>query len=657
MPLQIKLMLIGLIPFCFLIYLTRQVYNEKTEKLKLFNDYKQYIAESENIALLNNAMQEERKFSFDFVLTGNKKTELLLQRPKTNALLRKLEQSSDPALKGFIHYTKLKDLDDIRKKVDSKQIDANGVMHFYSNTVFRLNTLNTIPPANTAYLKPVFKELVAHKVLSEMITYFGIIRSNIYNVLLTRQYMVETLIGTYGTYEIYNSYEEEFLVKAPPQILAEYRDIKKNTAFGPTIDYTDKTFKTFAFDDTFTAQEWWNISDKGTDELRKLQSDTWKSLNTKINQLYKHEENQRSQSLVVLVCALGAMVLIVCYILFVLTQTLSKLKVAAERISNGETGLDIDVESADAIGGLAHSIRKIDRNNIALAGAAAKIGQGNFDIDIEPRSDSDLLVNAIIDMKNDLAQYNLTMEELVASRTEQLARSNDDLQQFAHVASHDLKEPLRKIATFSNILNEQYKQELSDKAKLYLEKIEKASIRMSVMIEGVLAYSMVSTDEQAFEAISLNSVMEDVKNDLELAIIQKDAMLQYGQLPRIRGIRILIYQLFYNLVSNSLKFSRESVPPVIDITSEKVTRTVNKKTGDFVHIIIKDNGIGFNPDYAERIFSVFSRLNAKEMYEGTGLGLALCRKIVLRHGGEITAESDEGYQSTFHIYLPELVSK
>jgi signal transduction histidine kinase len=652
LPLQAKLLLIGLIPFGFLFYLTICVYDEKTERLAIFEDYRYYIDESSNISQLINALQDERKYAFDYLLTGNMKTELLLQRPKTNALIQKLDATDDPLLHGFVGFTKLRQLDSIRAKVDSLKIDPNGVMHYYSNTVFRLNTLNTIPPASTPYLKPVYGELMAQKTLAEMITYFGIIRSNIYNVLQSRKYMVETLIGTYPTYDVYNSYEQELLAKAPREIIAQYKNIKTNTAFQPTIGYTNKLFKTFAFDETFTASQWWKISEQGNGELLKLQAQIWKTLNLKIDKLYESEKNSRNQTMVMLILALGAMLCIFTYIVFLIRQTLIKLRRATEKISAGETGIDVPVETNDVMGRLARAIREIDLNNKALADAAVAIGKGDFNVDFEPRGKNDQIGNSILAMKNELISYNQKMENLVANRTEELARSNEDLQQFAHVASHDLKEPLRKIATFSSILLDEHAEGLSPKGKLYLAKIEGAAQRMSIMIEGVLAYSSVTADFEAFETISLNAVIEDVKNDLELAIIQKDAQITYEILPEVSGIRILIYQLFYNLISNALKFSKDNGHPVILIAANKEKKTVNKKTGDYIHITVADNGIGFNPEYADKIFGVFSRLNPKEVYEGTGLGLALCKKIVNRHGGQIYAESEEGKGATFHIFLP-----
>jgi signal transduction histidine kinase len=652
-----KLMLIGLIPFCFLVYLALQVYNDKTEKLQLFDNYKTYIAESANINGLIEALQEERKFSFDYAMTRTMRRQLVLQRPHTDALLQKLIKSADPSLTGFTGYTKLGQLPAIRKKVDTFGIGPNDVMHFYTNTVFRLNTLNTLPPASTAYLQPVYKDLAVQKILSEMITYLGIIRSNIYNVLHTRKYMVETLMGTIGAHDIYNSYEAELLVKASPEILEQYRYVRNSSALKPTIDYIDASFEKLSFDSSYAAAGWWKVSDEGTNALQKLQATIWSGLNEKIAEIYTKEQKSRTRTLVFVIFALVAVIAFVTYIVFIISRTLKNLRLAAEKISNGETDVQVSIDSNDVVGNLAKSIAKIDKNNQLLATAAAAIGKGNFNVEVRPRSDADVLGNAVLQMKAELQQYSERMEQLVAQRTEELARSNDDLQQFAHVASHDLKEPLRKITTFSNILSNEQNEALSDKGKLYLQKIEHSSKRMSNMIEGVLAYSTLSVNEQSFEMVDLNEIMNEVQSDLELAIIQKEAQINYQNLPRVSGMTLLLHQLFYNLINNSLKFSKADVPPIITISSKAAQKTALKtngsgKTDAFVQVSIKDNGIGFNPAYAKRMFEVFSRLNAKDKYEGTGLGLALCKKIVYRHGGEIWAEGEEGEGAVFHIVLP-----
>ncbi|MEJ7625448.1 MAG: ATP-binding protein [Ferruginibacter sp.] len=250
------------------------------------------------------------------------------------------------------------------------------------------------------------------------------------------------------------------------------------------------------------------------------------------------------------------------------------------------------------------------------------------------------------------------LEKLVAERTKALQRSNEDLQQFAHVASHDLKEPVRKIRTFGSRLSRDFGPGLPEKAKTYVAKMESAATRLSTMIDGVLMYSSLDGEVVEHEMIDLNETIHQVEEDLELVIIQKKAMIQYADLPLFEGSSILIYQLFYNLINNALKFSKEGIPAIIDIASKRVNAEdlirygLGASNENYVCIIVKDNGIGFNLLQAEKIFKTFSRLNSKEQYEGTGLGLALSKKIVERHGGAISAKGVENEGATFEIILP-----
>ncbi|MBT1703766.1 PAS domain-containing sensor histidine kinase [Chryseosolibacter indicus] len=237
------------------------------------------------------------------------------------------------------------------------------------------------------------------------------------------------------------------------------------------------------------------------------------------------------------------------------------------------------------------------------------------------------------------------LEILVGERTKELQRSNEDLLQFAHVTSHDLKEPVRKIKIFASRLESELQNTLSDKTKLFLQKIQHSADRMGAMIEGVLAYSTVNALEQKIDQIDLNQIIRNIESDLEVVIQQKQAIIKTTPLPSIQGAGVLIYQLFYNLINNSLKFSKPNEPPFISISAANVEN-------GFVKIIIKDNGIGFEGEYAEKIFNAFIRLNTKDKFEGTGLGLSLCRKIVQRHGGSIRASGRKNEGATFQIMLP-----
>lgn len=235
------------------------------------------------------------------------------------------------------------------------------------------------------------------------------------------------------------------------------------------------------------------------------------------------------------------------------------------------------------------------------------------------------------------------LETLVREQTAELRRSNEDLQQFAHVASHDLKEPVRKLLVFGGRLREEFRDSLPERAMFYLNRMDAAAARMSAMIEGVLLYSTLEGAELSVKPVDLQEVLHNIKADLEVVIADKKAVIEFDDLPVIAGTPFLIYQLFYNLVSNALKFSKKGVPPRIRIEALQGLGST---------ITVSDNGIGFKQSYASEIFKTFSRLNSKDAYEGTGLGLALCRKIVERHGGSIRAEGEEGVGARFVITLP-----
>ena len=240
------------------------------------------------------------------------------------------------------------------------------------------------------------------------------------------------------------------------------------------------------------------------------------------------------------------------------------------------------------------------------------------------------------------------LELLVNERTAELQRSNEDLQQFAHVASHDLKEPLRKIKTYTNRLQEDLETFLSEKSKTFLIKVQSASDRLFSMIDGVLKYSMADAHEQPIEIVDLTKTFQFIENDLELLIQKQDAIFDYCKLDQVEGSTVLIYQLFYNLVNNSLKFARPGEQLRIFVSSEPV----QTEGIEFIKIVIKDNGIGFDQVYAERIFNTFTRLHSRDKYEGTGLGLALCKKIVQRHNGRIIANGSKNKGAEFIIHLP-----
>jgi PAS domain S-box-containing protein len=256
------------------------------------------------------------------------------------------------------------------------------------------------------------------------------------------------------------------------------------------------------------------------------------------------------------------------------------------------------------------------------------------------------------------------IETAVIERTKELAevnsslqKSNAELAQFAYIASHDLQEPLRKIITFSQMLQDSL-GEINSTSKNYLERINNSTARMAKLIKDVLGYSQLGHADEVFEMVNLQEILEGARTDYELLIEQKKAIIHCEPLPVIQAIPLQMFQLFGNLLSNSLKYSKPDEPPVITITAALLKREVlteYMKTdlqSEYYKIEFKDNGIGFKQEYAGRIFNIFQRLHGKTEFAGTGIGLAMCKKIAQNHHGDIQAQGKPGYGATFTILLP-----
>jgi light-regulated signal transduction histidine kinase (bacteriophytochrome) len=239
-----------------------------------------------------------------------------------------------------------------------------------------------------------------------------------------------------------------------------------------------------------------------------------------------------------------------------------------------------------------------------------------------------------------------------------LERSNRDLQDFAYITSHDLQEPLRKIQAFGDRLSHRYNGQLGEEGVMFVNRMTTSAKRMQNMINDLLQYSRVSTRGGQFASVPLNEVISDVLLDLELRIHETGGTIELEDLPVIEADEGQMRQLFMNLIGNSLKFHRPGVPPVIKI-SGKMVRSDNEdqERQEQVVVCVEDNGIGFEEKYLDRIFQPFQRLYSKDTYEGSGIGLAICRKIADRHGGEITAQSTPGMGSRFIITLPLIQKK
>jgi signal transduction histidine kinase len=256
-----------------------------------------------------------------------------------------------------------------------------------------------------------------------------------------------------------------------------------------------------------------------------------------------------------------------------------------------------------------------------------------------------------------LEEANNELEGRVERRTqdlnlanESLQRSNRELEQFASVASHDLQEPLRKIQAFGDRLQVRCSDQLGEQGRDYLARMQSSAARMRSLIDALLSFSRITTKAQPFVPVNLANVAEEVVSDLEVRVQQMEGSVEIGELPTVEADPLQMRQLFQNLVGNGLKFARPNQPPVVRVES----RMLPRENGEIprYEIAVRDNGIGFEETYLDRIFELFQRLHGRQEYEGTGMGLAICRKIVERHGGEITARSAPNEGATFLVTLP-----
>ena len=635
LPLAGKLLLISVVPLVFLIYLSIQVYYEEVVKLSLFDSYIEKIKESENINSIINELQEERRLSFDYTMKKSGHKAVLHQRPITDAAIRRLELSNDAELSTFSKYTFLANLPGIRANIDTGQVSPDVVMYNFMNIIFRLNTLNVVPAATSSNLRPIYQDLSGQKLLSEMLTYLVIIRSNVYNVLYTHQNALGTIYGLRGSYDVMKSYETEFLLKASPAAIKQYQTIRNTSTLKATLNYLDTVFKKTAFDSTYTAQQWWEVSDKGTDELRALQQHLGDTAGANITDIYHAERTKKNLTLFFLFASLVAVIAIVVYTLHVITSMLRELQFAAMQIAKGASGVSFKTIPNDVIGSLAHSILDIDENNKRLAVAADAIGKGDFDIAVQPRSNEDVLGNAIVRMKANLQYYALENEKMLNMKDE-----------FLSIASHELQTPITSVKASLQIVERFAKDKESlQPMQPFVEKAGKQANKLVSIIKNLLDVSRIQSGRIQIDKCEfmLSEVLNDVKEQNDLLSAGHTIVIKGDTQVKLCADQLKIEQVLSNLISNAVKYS-----PSANTVTIAVTRNKHK-----VKIAVTDFGIGIAEDNLPFVYDRYFRIEkTSQNYPGLGLGLYISSQLVRLHNGETGVESELGKGSTFWFTLP-----
>ncbi len=272
-----------------------------------------------------------------------------------------------------------------------------------------------------------------------------------------------------------------------------------------------------------------------------------------------------------------------------------------------------------------------------------------YEINADSRQIVDLLLSSYentIQKNDELLHANrrlLKTQQELKKNISELERSNKELEQFAYVASHDLQEPVRMISNFAELLKKRTQKDLDEKSQLFLDQLLNASGRIHKLINDLLIFSRTTRTIENFTLVDLNNIISQVLEDLSVQINETKANIKYPEMPCIKGDPVQINQLFQNLISNALKYVRNEKPEIeIDFAN----------SGNMTRVSIKDNGIGIERNYFEKIFVIFQRLHSNEEYPGTGIGLSICKKIVDNHGGNIWLDSEPGKGSTFYFTLP-----
>lgn len=334
---------------------------------------------------------------------------------------------------------------------------------------------------------------------------------------------------------------------------------------------------------------------------------------------------------------------------YLVIDPIESLRVASVRIGQGDFTHRVHFDRQDEVGQVVEAFNDmalgLQRRDAQIAAKTTALG-------------AEITKHKMT--QQELAQLNRTLEQRVEQRTAELEktatnlmRSNAELQEFAYVASHDLQEPLRKVRAFGDRLLANYNQVLDERGQDYIVRMQRGAERMQSLIDALLTYSRVSTKAQPFVLVDLNQIARDVLSDLENQVERVGGQVQIGELTEIEADPMQMRQLMQNLISNGLKFHRPDVPPVVTVSGTWLSDpAVTAPAGLTYQLTIADNGIGFESQYATQIFQVFQRLHGRNEYEGTGVGLAICRKIVERHDGAIVAVGTPGEGASFIITLP-----
>ncbi|NSL89999.1 response regulator [Chitinophaga sp. Mgbs1] len=404
LPLPRKLLLIALVPLICLIYFGIQVFNKQSQDIKNIDNLLLEVNNTTTIMKVADEVHMERRYSVNYVSGNGSQQDLLLQRAKTDMAINSVKGSLLANDSHFFQYSLLNTLAKKRKEIDNKSMPQREVLDYYSNLIFRLNNLSRTNTPDVADLKTLQNDLNALYLLAQMATYQGMIRMDIYYFMQKKEVWPEDFSRIENNAEVYASLRAEFTDKGSPVTVRDFEQMEKTNEFTITQDFIANTIRSRRIDTLFNADSWWDNSSKAVDQLKQLQRSIIERVSKEARAISKAENDLKTRYLVFLVLIVALVIGFVSFTIKSITDSLNMLRDAADKISKGMGGIKTGIVSKDAIGSLARSFEEIDRTGLELADAADKIGKGNFNIGIQPRSEEDVLGHAVVQMAADLKE-------------------------------------------------------------------------------------------------------------------------------------------------------------------------------------------------------------------------------------------------------------
>ncbi len=416
-PFHIKLILIGLIPLAFLVYFSIQLISERNNRIEVTGKVVNDIQKNLVVMNLSSRLHIERRFGYAYLVNNYSDAQFVAAQNATNEQLTQLQTLLDTNWLSFTDFTMLSSLNQIRKDILARRITADEVMLYYSSMQERVQYLNDVNVENIAYLGPISDELNSEKILFQLINYFGILRANVYSLSVDKESARREYDAVQIGYKTFGSYAKEFQAKSPADFINRINHILTSdeaVALAETFDYITAN-KSLPPD--FNAEAWWESSGNVINNLLQQQSSLMERTRSKALKIYEDEKKALNQSVAILLIIVSLIIIIVFYTLKNISDLLSQIRQSAEKLALGETNIILPIYTNDSIGHLVQSIKTIDRSNTMIAKAADAIGTGDFDLQFSPRSENDVLGNAILRMKNDLAEYTKESNEKIWIQT------------------------------------------------------------------------------------------------------------------------------------------------------------------------------------------------------------------------------------------------